>query len=125
MPDALNALEICRIEHEPVGRKAGLTSEQLGAIRDTSTALSEAVDPTGILSNLQKSTMIYTDWVTKNLHVPQKVFGSLKALLSDTQIVEVTFTAATYNMVSRTLVALDIGDKANVPVPQVTMELGN
>ena len=32
-------------------------------------------------------------------------------------LVEVTFTAATYNMVSRTLVALDIGDQANAPVP--------
>ena len=61
--------------------------------------------------------MIYTDWMTKNIQAPQDVFDNLKALFDDKQIVEVTFTVAVYNMVSRTLVALDVGDHANIPVP--------
>ena len=69
------------------------------------------------MSDALRVAMIYTDWMTRNIQVPQNVFDSLKALFDDKQVVEVTFTAAAYNMVSRTLVALDVGDQANVPVP--------
>lgn len=38
-----------------------MTAEQLTAVRDASTALTNAVDPEGALSNKQKTAMIYTD----------------------------------------------------------------
>lgn len=63
--------------------------------------------------------MIYTDWMTKNIHVPQDIFDGLKMHFDDKQVVEVTFIVAVYNMVSRTLLALDVGDKADLPVPEI------
>ena len=75
------------------------------------------------MSDALRVAMIYTDWMTRNIQVPQNVFDNLKALFDDKQVVEVTFTAAAYNMVSRTLVALDVGDQANVPVPSNFSEI--
>lgn len=103
----------------PIGQKAGLTTQQLSIIRNESTALSKNVDPDHALSNLQRAALVYADWMTKNVHVPQDVFGSLAALLDDKQVVEVTVTISTYNMVSRILVALDVADKADEKVPEV------
>ena len=60
--------------------------------------------------------------MTKNVHVPQDVFDGLKAFLDDKQVVEVTVTISAYNMVSRILVALDVGDKADEKVPEVSTE---
>lgn len=57
--------------------------------------------------------------MTKNVHVPQDVFDTLKGLLDDKQIVEVTMTVSAYNAVSRILIALDVGDRAGEKVPEV------
>ena len=108
-----------RIAHEKVGRDAGLTSAQLAVIRDGTTALRDNVDSTGALSELQVAALIYADWMTKNVHVPQRIFDALKKHLSDQQVVEVTLTVGTYNMVSRFLIALDVGDTAEDKVPEV------
>ena len=108
--------------HVPLGQKAGLTLPQIAVIRDTSTALSDGVDPGRLLSDVQRAALAYTDWMTRNVQVPQKVFDALKSHVNDQQIVEVTVTVATYNMVSRFLIALDVGDLANVKVPEVELE---
>lgn len=99
-----------------------MTIPQIAAIRDTSTALSDDVDPGRVLSDLERAALTYADWMTRNVQVPQKVFDALKALVDDQQIVEVTVTVGAYNMVSRFLIALDVGDKANVKVPEVAAE---
>lgn len=113
----------CRIAHEALARKEGMTSKQIAVIRDTSTALTDDVDPGHALSDAQRAALAYADWMTKNVHVPQHVFDALKATVSnDQQIVEVTMTVATYNMVSRFLVSLDVGDKADTKVPEVSVE---
>ncbi|TDL21555.1 carboxymuconolactone decarboxylase [Rickenella mellea] len=132
VPDALKELVILRvaalnsaafewIHHEPIGRKAGLSTTELATIRDTSRACSSG--STSTLSPLYAAALVYTDYITRSIRVPQDVFDNLRAQLgSDQQMVEVTVTAATYNMVSRVLVALDISDKANTEVPSVDIE---
>ncbi|GJE84563.1 carboxymuconolactone decarboxylase [Phanerochaete sordida] len=130
LPDDLRELLILRVAalngaayewlaHAPIGQKAGLTSEQLAVIRDENTALSKNVDPNHVLSDLQRTALAYADWMTKNVHVPQDVFDTLKGLLDNKQIVEVTMTVSAYNAVSRILIALDVGDKAGEKVPEV------
>ncbi|EKM59745.1 uncharacterized protein PHACADRAFT_192119 [Phanerochaete carnosa HHB-10118-sp] len=130
LPDNLRELLILRVAalngavyewnaHVPIGQKAGLTTQQLSIIRNESTALSKNVDPGQVLSDLQRAALVYTDWVTKNVHVPQDVFDSLAALLDNKQVVEVTVTISAYNMVSRILVALNVADKADEKVPEV------
>ena len=62
---------------------------------------------------------MYTDWMTRNIQVPQHVFDAVREVLNEQEVVEVTTTIACYNMVSRFLVALDVGDMAAAPVPEV------
>lgn len=105
-----------RIQHESVGRAEGLTTEQLIAIRRTP-AFVESKDLTTILGPSLAAAMAYADWITKSVHVPDRVFANLKAHLNDQQLVEATATTGGYNFVSRFVVALNVDGKMNVPVP--------
>ena len=120
----INEIHPCSVceAHFPPARKAGLSLAQIAVIRDTSNVMSDKVDPGHVLSEIQRAALTYTDWMTKNVQVPQEVFDALKAHLTDQEIVEITITVATYNMVGRILVALDVGDKANLQVPDVPTE---
>lgn len=61
--------------------------------------------------------MTFTDWITENVYVPDDVFNALRPFLNDSQLVEATTTAAGYNFGSRIVVALNVDDKMDVPVP--------
>ncbi|KAH8116777.1 carboxymuconolactone decarboxylase [Phellopilus nigrolimitatus] len=116
---ALNSAAYEWVQHEPLARRAGLSSLQLAIIRDVSVITrTSAFDPgTSCLSSLQTAALNYTDFMTRSIAVPQEVFDALRANLeNDQQIFEATATIATYNMVSRMLVALDVGDKAGEEV---------
>lgn len=68
------------------------------------------------------AALIYTDYMTRFVKVPQHAFDRLRSHLgNDQQMFEATATVASYNLVSRLLVALDVGDKAEeeVPVPEL------
>ena len=109
----------CRVQHVDIGSRAGLSHAQLAVIRDTSRALSDAVDPNGVLYDVQRRSLVYTDWMTRKIQVPQRVFDAVREVFNEQEIMEVTTTVACYNMVSRLLVALDVGDMAAAPVPEV------
>jgi len=53
----------------------------------------------------------YSDAMTRDVSVPDKIFDGLKSHFTDKEIVEITATVAAYNCVSRFLVALDVGEK--------------
>lgn len=66
----------------------------------------------GRLSDRQWAVLRYADEMTKHVKVPSSTFGALKDVgLSDKEIIDLTATVAAYNMVSRFIVALDIGEK--------------
>ncbi|KAI5119176.1 hypothetical protein M0805_000630 [Coniferiporia weirii] len=124
---ALNSAAYEWIQHEPLGIEAGLSSTQLAIIRDVSSAptLSSGLrvrsEPSAAFSALQAAALEYTDYMTRLVAVPQDVFDVLRSNLeNDQQVFEVTATVASYNMVSRILVALDVADKASEEVPQST-----
>uniref|UniRef100_A0A0W0GBF3 H/ACA ribonucleoprotein complex subunit NOP10 n=1 Tax=Moniliophthora roreri TaxID=221103 RepID=A0A0W0GBF3_MONRR len=105
------------IQHEPVGRSAGLTQDQLLAIRFT-----PAFATNSNLTEPLLAAMLFADYLTKTVRVPQDVFDELAKHLTDQQIVEATATAGAYNFGSRLLVALDVDGKmdAAIPVPSVS-----
>jgi pimeloyl-ACP methyl ester carboxylesterase len=114
------------IQHEIVGRQAGLTTEQLTRIGDLRKPATPLTSGTGALSPLQAAALALADSMTAQVHVSDATFAAfgeaLKAEGADEAVVrqktvEAVATTATYNMVSRFLVALDIDDKANMPVP--------
>ncbi|KAH7085832.1 AhpD-like protein [Paraphoma chrysanthemicola] len=72
----------------------------------------------GPLSDRQWAALVYADHMSRAVSVPDSVFAKLEdAGFSEKEIVELTATIATYNMVGRLFVALDIAE-ANDKVPK-------
>ncbi|KAJ7710077.1 4-carboxymuconolactone decarboxylase [Mycena olivaceomarginata] len=84
------------IQHEPVARMEGLTTEQLLVVRLGATIL---------------------HWITQNIRVPDDVFDAMRPFLNDSQLVEAVSTAVGYNAGSRLVLALNVDAKMDVPVP--------
>ncbi|KAF5391055.1 hypothetical protein D9757_003985 [Collybiopsis confluens] len=125
---AINHAAFEWIHHEPVGRDAGLTTEQLYLIRDTS-----AIPSPHVLSPLQVAALSFAHHSTVNVKVPPSVTLALAEALrasiasakseEDTEsltqdlLVESAAVVASYNMVSRFLVSLDIAAMSDCPPP--------
>lgn len=106
---ALNGADYEWTAHEPVAREAGLTEADLASIRSGGTAMSGAL---GV-------ALRYADAMTRDIEVPDEVFEEIRSHFGDQQILELTGTIATYNMVSRFLVALRVCPGDEIP-PTIT-----
>lgn len=113
MPDDMRELAILRIaalngagyewrSHEPLGRRAGLDDDAVAAAAGDRPA-------TG-LDARRRAVLAYTDAMTREVTVPDAVFDALRAEFDDRDIVELTATVGAYNLVSRFLVALQVGE---------------
>jgi hypothetical protein len=127
---ALNHAAFEWIQHEHVGRECGLTNAQLYVLRDTATPLPPS---TGIFSDLQTSALMFADASTRNVQVEKEIADALMNSLrtwvaqksnpgeveETTQdlLVEAAAVTATYNMVSRFLVSLDVACMSDNEVP--------
>ncbi|OAP58246.1 hypothetical protein AYL99_07336 [Fonsecaea erecta] len=124
LPDDIREIAICRPAlinrawfewnaHAPILlNTAGFTEEKLSVVKQ--------LHPTskGALDDRQWAVLRYADAMTREVSVPQGLFDEVKAAgFSNQEIVEITATVASYNMVSRFLVALDIGE-ANDKAPE-------
>jgi len=117
---ALNSAPYEWIQHEKVGRAAGLTTPQLMRIRDTIKPLTNTLDDSHTkLSDLHLAGLAFTDSLTSAIQVRDLTFNKLKnefERLSNEQdqvekmMLDATATVSGYNMVSRMLVGLEIGD---------------
>lgn len=118
LPDSIREIAICRPAlinkawfewnaHAPILLKAnGFTEGKLSVVKE--------LHPTsqGDLSDVEWAVLRYADQMTRNVSVDDGTFEALKkAGLSNQEIVEVTATVAGYNLVSRFLVALDVGEQ--------------
>ncbi|KAJ7096423.1 Alpha/Beta hydrolase protein [Mycena epipterygia] len=110
------------IHHEHVGRTHGLDTTQLWAIRDV-----DALPPPAVLSPLQAAALAFADYSTAAVRVPTQVTSTLQEQLrivaaaekldADDLLVEAAAVVASYNMVSRFLVSLDVAGMSDDPVP--------
>jgi AhpD family alkylhydroperoxidase len=90
--------------HEPVARRHGLTDAALGALRRDDGQEPDA----GVFGPVERAVLAYTDAMTIDVRVAPEIFAAVAALLNPRELVELTAIVATYNMVSRFLVALDV-----------------
>jgi 4-carboxymuconolactone decarboxylase len=88
--------------HEPLARQAGLGDEAIAAIQ-----VDGGADGGG-LSPAQWAALAYADAMTVHVAVPDEVFDAVRAHFSEREALELTVTVATYNMVSRVLVAMGV-----------------
>lgn len=107
----LRELAICRIAvlndadyewqaHAPLLQAAGFTDEQLAAVRNDGDRAA--------LSPAHRACLDYTDAMTRDVRVPDELFAAVLEELGERGTVELTATVASYNMVSRFLVALGV-----------------
>jgi len=87
-------------QHAPIALKEGLTQAQLDAL--------ENWNDTDLFDERQRTVLAYTDAMTLNIQVSDTLFNAVKSLYNADEVVELTATIATYNMVSRFLEALQI-----------------
>ena len=100
----LNGADYEFIHHAPEFIKAGGTQAQVSAVRRMDAI---ALDPTQ-WSDVENATIALTMQMTRIVEVEAGTFESLRRHLDDRTLVELVGVVATYNMVSRFLVALDI-----------------
>lgn len=128
-------LAICRVavcneawyewdHHAPLAAEAGVSPAGLDAVKRHKV---EGMDRPDELDDRQWAVLLYTDEMTRNVHVKSQTFDLLHTLFSNRQVVEITATVrdatgclpwtakvdpctpqiAAYNCVSRFLVALN------------------
>jgi alkylhydroperoxidase family enzyme len=84
-------------------KKAGATEAQLGVLDDPDAAASSP-----LYDELQRTVIRFAIASTRDVRIPDDVFDELKRRLPPNELVELVAVTATYNMVARFLVALDI-----------------
>jgi alkylhydroperoxidase family enzyme len=91
------------VHHWPEYVKAGGNEALRGKLDDPARALE---DPA--FSDDERLAMRYAFVMTREVQVPDALFARLRARFSETELVELTAAIATYNMVARLLVALEV-----------------
>ena len=92
-------------QHAPEFLKAGGTQSQLDALK----LIRHAVNNNNLFDEYERSVIQLSIEITKHITVSTTTFATIKSLFpSDKQIIELVGIIATYNMVSRFLIALGI-----------------
>jgi len=120
LPADLRELAICRVaalnsawfewkHHYPLALQAGIDDELLQLVKK-----GRQWDLSGMehmaYGTLRWTMLRYVDNMTLYVQVPTTAFDDVRAWWSEKEIVELTAIVASYNMVSRFLVALDVGE---------------
>ena len=100
----LNRAEYEYFHHAPELLKAGGTQQQVDEIRKIGT---EAFN-TSIFSAIEQDVIALTIAMTRDIEVPEAVMERLTKSLGNQATVEIVAVVATYNMVSRFLIATGI-----------------
>ena len=94
--------------HAPDFLAAGGTQAQLAALHAFVTSNPRGLPTGSALDELDRLVIQYAAQMTLDVKVSDAVFAELRAHFDTTQIVELTSAIATYNMVARFLVALQV-----------------
>jgi AhpD family alkylhydroperoxidase len=81
--------------------KEGMTQQQLDALADW--------ENSNLLDPALRAVLAYADAMTRNIKVSNETFEAVRAFYDNRQIMELTALVAAYNLVSRFLVALEVG----------------
>jgi 4-carboxymuconolactone decarboxylase len=117
----LRAAYLCRApyefsQHVSFGRRAGLSDDQIRGIAEPNGALFDA---------RQMAVLAYAGELTSDSCVSDATYADVETFLNAEEIVELTMVTSFYNMVARTLNALqvEIDAPARVDLAEVGVEL--
>jgi len=91
------------LHHAPELAKSGASPAQLAALDDP-----DAAAASQLYDELQRAVIRFAAASTREVRIPDRIFDELKRHLSSVELVELTAVTATYNMVARFLVALEV-----------------
>lgn len=100
----LNRAEYEWTQHAPHFLAAGGNQPQLDALMEIDTAHLKL----DVFNRAQIATLNLTREMTRNIDVTSTTLAEMRAVLPNEQVVEIVSVIATYNMVSRFLVALGV-----------------
>jgi alkylhydroperoxidase family enzyme len=100
----LNDAEYEFIHHAPLYIEEGGSQAQVDAMRDPDRAAADA----SLFDDTERAALAVAIAMTRSVKVPEPAFDALKARLPERELVEFVATVASYNMVSRFLVALGV-----------------
>jgi AhpD family alkylhydroperoxidase len=87
-------------QHAPVALAEGVTQAQIDAVAQWRSAT--------VFSDCERDVLAYAEAMTLQVQVSDALFAAARRHLSDRELVELTATVASYNMVSRFLEALGV-----------------
>jgi alkylhydroperoxidase family enzyme len=87
-------------QHRAFALQEGVSEAQLEALEDW--------ENSKLFSPAQRAVLDYTDTMTIDVKVPDKIFAEVRKHFDEQGMIELTATIASYNMVSRFLVALGV-----------------
>lgn len=99
--------------HAPLARAGGVSQAALKTVLEIprlDQGKCEKNDGEGGLSEKEWAVLVYTDAMTKDVEVSEETWAVVRKWFGETEMVELTATVATYNCVSRFLVALNVGE---------------
>lgn len=100
----INGAEYEFVHHAPEFLKAGGTEAQVAAMRDPERAATDTVR----FDTAERAALALTIEMTRQVRVQDATFEAVRAQLGERETVELVGVVATYNMVSRFLVALGV-----------------
>lgn len=111
LPGSLRELVIVRVallnrapyeadQHVPIALQEGITQAQIDDLNEWRSST--------LFSEKERATLDYTDAMTRHVQVPDDIYLAVQQQFTPRELVELTATVATYNMVSRFLEALQI-----------------
>jgi alkylhydroperoxidase family enzyme len=101
---ALNGAEYEYVHHAPLLVKEGGTQAQVDALRD----LARAARDEKLFDATERAVLQLTLEMTRDVKVSDATFEAVRAIGGDQHAIEIVAVIATYNMVSRFLVALAV-----------------
>ena len=101
----LNSADYEWLQHAPEFLAAGGSQSQLDALQH----IDSASDNAAVFSELERLVLHLTTEMTRNIEVRPSTMSALRAHLPDREVTEIVGVIASYNMVSRYLVALGVG----------------
>src|SRR5437899_6122309 len=97
----LNNVEYVIRAHGPAyALKEGLTPAQVEVLVDWGAS--------NLFNDKQRALLAYTDAMTRDIEVPEDVFGEIRQHFSERQVVELSMLIGAYNMLTRFLKALRV-----------------
>ena len=100
----INGAEYEFQQHSPLYVAAGGTNAQVRALRDPDAAMHDAA----LFDPCERAALALIVEMTRHVKVHDATFDAVRAHLDDRRVVELVGVVATYNMVSRFLVALGV-----------------